>query len=165
MLRMNARYAFSEIGQRIGVSGAYVGQRVRRLLNLDIVQPKIASFRIGLDDAVWLILDCDDDTIRALVSAFNELPMWQGFSVQGDVNGLTAIMYVPTGEVQELLRVLDKYLVEPRLVNDYSFHVIEKWTGMRRWLPIHLYSNEKGWLFEGRRYIEELKRNMASTKS
>jgi len=154
MLRMNARYAFSEIGQRIGVSGAYVGQRVRRLLNLDIVQPKIASFRIGLDDAVWLILDCDD-----------ELPMWQGFSVQGDVNGLTAIMYVPTGEVQELLRVLDKYLVEPRLVNDYSFHVIEKWTGMRRWLPIHLYSNEKGWLFEGRRYIEELKRNMASTKS
>jgi hypothetical protein len=90
--------------------------------------------------------------------------MWQGFSVKGDVNGLAAIMYVPTGEVQELFRVFDKYLIEPRLVNDYSFHVIEKWTGIRRWLPIQLYSNEKGWLFEGPRYIEELKKNIASIK-
>jgi DNA-binding Lrp family transcriptional regulator len=164
MLRMNARYAFSEIGHKIGVSGAYVGQRVRRLLDQEVIQPRIASFRIGLDDAVWIILDCDDETLRALVSAFNELPMWQGFSVKGDVNGLAAIMYVPTGEVQELFRVFDKYLIEPRLVNDYSFHVIEKWTGIRRWLPIQLYSNEKGWLFEGPRYIEELKKNIASIK-
>ncbi len=165
ILRMNARHAFSDIGHKIGVSGAYVGQRVRRLLDHNVIQPKIASFRIGLDDAVWVVLDCDDDTTRALVSAFNELPMWQGFSVKGDVSGLAAIMYVPTGETQELLRVFDRYLIDPRLINDYSFHVIEKWTGMRRWLPVDLYQNEKGWLFESHRYIEELKTNIASIKS
>jgi len=33
---------------------------------------------------------------------------------------------------------------------------------MRRWLPMHLFSNDKGWLFEGTRYIEELKKNIAS---
>jgi len=162
MLRINARYSFADIGHKIGVSGAYVGQRVRRLLNLDVIRPRIASYRIGLDDAVWVILDCDDDTSRALVAAFNELPMWQGFSVKGDVNGLAAIMYVPTGEVQELFRVFDKYLIEPRLVNDYSFHTIEKWTGLRRGPPIHLYSNEKGWLFEGSKYLDALKNNIAS---
>jgi len=162
MLRMNPRNAFSDVGHRIGVSGAYVGQRVRRLLNLDIIQPRITSYRIGLDDAVWIIFDCEEDTSRALGAAFNELPMWQGFSVRGDVNGLAAIMYLPTGEIQELFRIFDKYLIEPRLVNDYSFHVIEKWTGMRRWLPIHLFSNEKGWLFEGTRYLEELRKNVES---
>jgi len=162
---MNPRTSFSDVGSRIGVSGAYVGQRVRRLLNLNVVQPRITSYRIGLDDAVWAVLDCDRDTTRALVAAFNELPMWQGFSVKGDINGIASIVYVPTGEVQELFRIFDKYLIEPRLVNDYSLHVIEKWTGMRRWLPIHLYSNDKGWTFESNRYMDQLKKDLASMTS
>jgi len=162
MLRMNARCAFADIGHRIGVSGAYVGQRVRRLLNQDVIRPKIATYRIGLDDSVWVVLDCDDDTSRSLVSAFNELPMWQGFSVKGDMIGLASIMYIPTGEVQELLRVFDRYLIESRLVNDYEFHIVEKWTGMRRGVPIHLYSNEKGWLFQRDAYLEDLKKDIAS---
>ncbi len=165
ILRMNPRTSFSDVGSRIGVSGAYVGQRVRRLLNLNVVQPRITSYRIGLDDAVWAVLDCDRDTTRALVAAFNELPMWQGFSVKGDINGIASIVYVPTGEVQELFRIFDKYLIEPRLVNDYSLHVIEKWTGMRRWLPIHLYSNDKGWTFESNRYMDQLKKDLASMTS
>jgi len=33
---------------------------------------------------------------------------------------------------------------------------------MRRGVPIHLYSNEKGWLFQRDVYLDDLKKDIAS---
>ena len=161
LLRVNSRYPFSEVGFKLGVSGAYVGQKFRRLVNAGVVRPTIASFRIGLDESAFVVFDCEEETAMAIKSALDELPMWQGFKVTGDMEGLASVIYVPTGEIQELFYALDRYLIEPKLINKHSIHIIEKWTGRRRWLPVELYKDAEGWIFEEEKYLEELRARAA----
>ncbi|MBS7655179.1 winged helix-turn-helix transcriptional regulator [Candidatus Bathyarchaeota archaeon] len=162
LLRVNARFPFSEIGFKLGVSGAYIGQRVRHLINSQVITPTVASFRIGLDEAVFVTFDCEEEDLTAIKSAFDELPMWQGFKISGDMEGVASMIYIPTGETQELLYAIDKYLIESKLVNKYMIHVIERWTGMRRWLPIELYTDGAGWIFDKNEYLNQLKDEVES---
>jgi DNA-binding Lrp family transcriptional regulator len=160
LLRVNARYPFSELGLKLGVSGAYIGQRIRHLINSKIITPTIASFRIGLDESIFTVFDCKEEDLTAIKSAFDELPMWQGFKISGDMEGIAAMIYVPTGELQELLYAINKYLIEPKLVNKYMIHIIERWTGMRRWLPVELYTDNIGWIFDKEEYLKQLKNEL-----
>ncbi|MEM3516334.1 MAG: winged helix-turn-helix transcriptional regulator, partial [Candidatus Bathyarchaeia archaeon] len=157
LLRVNARYPFSGLGSKLGVSGAYIGQRVKHLINSGIITPTIASFRIGLDESIFAVFDCKDEEANAIKSAFDELPMWQGFKINGDMEGLASMVYVPAGELQELLYAINKYLIESKIVNKYMIHIIERWTGMRRWLPVELYNDDVGWIFKKEEYLNQLK--------
>lgn len=157
LLRVNARFPFSEIGFKLGVSGAYIGQRVRHLINSQVITPTIASFRIGLDEAVFATFDCGEEDLTAIKSAFDELPMWQGFKISGDMEGIASMVYIPTGEIQELFYAIDKYLIESKLIDRYMIHIIERWTGMRRWLPVELYTDDAGWVFNKEEYLNQLK--------
>ncbi|GEM_PF-1804526 len=157
LLRVNARYPFSELGLKLGVSGAYIGQRVRNLINSKVITPAIASFRIGLDESIFAVFDCEEEELTAIKSAFDELPMWQGFKISGDMEGLASMIYVPTGETQELLYAISKYLIESKIVNKCMIHIIERWTGMRRWLPTELYTKDGEWIFNKEEYLERLK--------
>ncbi|MBS7644204.1 winged helix-turn-helix transcriptional regulator [Candidatus Bathyarchaeota archaeon] len=161
-LRLNSRMPNSEIGRILGISGAYVGQKIRRLLNLGIIKPTIGSYRVGLDEAAFVVFDCYEDTLRAVAVALNELPMWQGFRVSGDFDGLAALIFVPTGELEELFNAFHEYLIEPGLVNRCFLNMVEKWTGKRREPPVELFSNESGWLFEGEKYLDRLKTALRS---
>jgi len=161
-LRLNSRMPNSEIGRILGISGAYVGQKIRRLLNLGIIKPTIGSYRVGLDEAAFVVFDCYEDTLKAIAVALNELPMWQGFRVSGDFDGLAALIFVPTGELEELFNAFHEYLIEPGLVNRCFLNMVEKWTGKRREPPVELYSNESGWLFEGEKYLDRLKTALRS---
>jgi len=156
-LRLNSRMPYSEIGRILEISGAYVGQKVRRLLNLNVVKPTMGSYRVGLDEAAFVAFDCNEDISKALAVALNELPMWQGFRVSGDFEGLAGMIFVPTGELEELFKALHEYLIEPGFVNRCYLNMIEKWSSRRREPPVELYSDESGWLFESEKYLDRLK--------
>jgi len=159
-LVLNSRLPFAEIGRRLGITGVYVSQKVHRLMNQGVLRPIMGSYRIGLDEVAFIVVDCDSDVVKALSVAFNELPMWQGWSVTGDVEGLIAIIFVPTGDIGQLFHIIDRDLVQRGAVRKCWLHFVGKWVSKRRllrWLPTELYSKSKGWIFEGEKYLEKIK--------
>ena len=166
-LILNSRLPFTEIGRKLGITGVYVSQKVHKLMNQGVLQPIMGSYRIGLDEVVFIVIDCDSDVVKALSVAFNELPMWQGWTVTGDIEGLIAMVFVPTGDVGQLFHVIDKYLVQKGAVRKCWLHFIGKWVSKRRlleWLPTELYSKGEEWTFEGEKYLEETKRRLELSK-
>jgi len=166
-LVLDCRLPFTEIGRRLGITGVYVSQKVHRLVNQGTVVPIMGSYRIGLDEVVFIVIDCDSDVVRALSVALNELPMWQGWAVTGDIEGLIAMIFVPTGDVEQLFHVIDRDLIKTGAVRKCWLHFTGKWVSRRRlleWLPIELFSKSGEWIFEGERYLEEVKKRLELLK-
>ena len=164
-LIINSRTSYTEIGRDLGVTGVYVSQKTRNLLNQGVITPIIGSYRIGLDEVAFLAIDCDEDTVKALTVALNELPIWQGVTVTGNLEGLIAMVFTPTGDIGQLFHILDSYIVQTGVAKKCWLHMVGKWVSRRRmlrWLPIELYSERKGWLFEGEQYLEDMKKSLDS---
>jgi DNA-binding Lrp family transcriptional regulator len=162
-LVLDSRQPFTEIGRTLGVTGVYVSQKTHKLINQGIVKLITGSYRIGLDEVALLVIDCDSDVAKALSVALNELPMWQGMAITGDIEGLIAMIFVPTGDIGQLFHVIDTYLVQKGAVKKCWLNLVGKWVGKRRplrWLPIDLYSKGEGWTFEGDKYIEDIKKRL-----
>ena len=166
-LVLDSRQPFTEIGRKLGVTGVYVSQKTHKLINQGIVELITGSYRIGLDEVALLVIDCDSDVVKALSVALNELPMWQGIAITGDIEGLIAMVFVPTGEIGQLFHVIDTYLVQKGAVKKCWLNLVGKWVGKRRplrWLPIDLYSKREGWTFEGDKYVEDIKKRLKLMK-
>ena len=166
-LVLDSRQPFTEIGRKLGVTGVYVSQKTHKLINQGIVKLITGSYRIGLDEATLLVIDCDSDVAKALSVALNELPMWQGMAITGDIEGLIAMIFVPTGDIGQLFHVIDTYLVQKGAVKKCWLNLVGKWVGKRRplrWLPIDLYSKGEGWTFEGDKYVEDIKKRLKFMK-
>jgi DNA-binding Lrp family transcriptional regulator len=153
----NFRRAYSEIGRAIGVSGAYVGRKVQKLLRNNVFTPFMVSHKMGAEDRAFILIDCDRGSAEAIASFFDKLPAWRGCLVSGDINGIVGELYVPLGEIEQLFKAIDDQLVNPKIVNNCLFHVVGKWSKWIRWLPVDLYSDENGWAFNEERYFEIIK--------
>ena len=165
-LILDARSSYTEIGRNLGITGVYVGQKTNRMMNQGIIQPIMGSYRIGLDEVALVAIDCDEDTTKALAVALNELPLWQGVAVTGNLEGLISMIFVPTGDIEQLFHIIDSYIIQTGVAKKCWLHMVGKWVSRRRslrWLPTELYSERKGWIFEGEQYLENMKKRLDSS--
>ena len=165
-LILDARSSYTEIGRNLGITGVYVGQKTNRMMNQGIIQPIMGSYRIGLDEVALVAIDCDEDTTKALAVALNELPLWQGVAVTDNLEGLISMIFVPTGDIEQLFHIIDSYIIQTGVAKKCWLHMVGKWVSRRRslrWLPTELYSERKGWIFEGEQYLENMKKRLDSS--
>jgi len=156
-LTYNCRSSYSEIGKALGVSGAYVSRKIHRLLRNRVFRPIAKPFKTGAEEYALVTIPCESGFIEPLVEFLNRLPAWRGAVARGDFEGVLAQIGVPSGEVNQLFMVLDDRLVKTHLAN-CSFNVVGMWSTLRRWLPIDLYSRDKGWRFDEDCYLEVIQK-------
>jgi DNA-binding Lrp family transcriptional regulator len=147
------RRSFSDIGSKIGVSGAYVGKKVRRLIKNDVLKPMLISDKMGAENCGYILVDCDQTSVNIIARYLDELPAWRGCQTEGDINGIAAMVWVPMGEVEQLFKTIDDQLCRRKLINKCLFHSVGKWSSLRRWLPIDLYVIKEGWAFDEKKYF------------
>ena len=147
------RRSFSEIGGNIGVSGAYVGKKIRRLVKSDVFIPMLIADKMGAENCGYILADCDQTAASVIIKYLDELPAWRGCRTEGDMNGIAAMVWVPTGEIEQLFKTIDDQICRRKLIGRCLFHTVGKWSSLRRWLPIDLYVNKEGWAFDEKKYF------------
>jgi len=152
-LVFDCRRSFSDIGSKIGVSGAYVGKKVRRLVKNDLFKPMLISHKMGAENSGYIVVDCDQTSASIITRYLDELPAWRGCRTEGDINGIAAMVWVPIGEIEQLFKTIDDQLCRRKLINKCLFHTVGKWSSLRRWLPIDLYVSKEGWVFDEKKYL------------
>lgn len=157
-LVFDCRRSFSDIGSKIGVSGAYVGKKVRRLVKNDVFKPMLISDKMGAENCGYVLVDCDQSSAAIVTRYLDELPAWRGCRTEGDINGVAAMVWVPIGEIEQLFKTIDDQLCRRKLVNRCLFHTVGKWSSLRRWLPVDLYVNKEGWAFDEKKYFSFIDR-------
>ena len=152
-LVFDCRRSFSDIGSKIGVSGAYVGKKVRRLVKNDVFKPMLISDKMGAENCGYVLVDCDRNSGSTIIRYLDELPAWRGCRTTGDINGIAAMVWVPIGEIEQLFKTIDDQLCRRNLINKCLFHTVGKWSSLRRWLPTDLFINKEGWVFDEKKYF------------
>ena len=147
------RRSFSDIGSNIGVSGAYVGKKIRRLVKKDVFKPMLIVDKMGAENCGYILVDCDQTSASIITKYLDELPAWRGCRTEGDVNGIAAMVWVPMGEIEQLFKTIDDQLCRRKLIDKCLFHTVGKWSSLRRWLPIDLYVSKEGWAFDEKKYF------------
>jgi len=148
------RRSFSDMGSKIGVSGAYVGKKVRRIVKNDVFKPMLISDKMGAENCGYILVDCNQTSVSIITRYLDELPAWRGCRTEGDINGIAAMVWVPMGEVEQLFKTIDDQLCRRKLINKCLFHTVGKWSSLRRWLPIDLYVSKEGWAFDEKKYFD-----------
>jgi hypothetical protein len=76
------------------------------------------------------------------------------------------MIFVPTGDIEQLFHIIDSYVIQTGVAKKCWLHMVGKWVSRRRslrWLPTELYSERKGWIFEGKQYLENMKKRLDSS--
>ncbi len=149
-LNANCRKSFSDIGRHLKVTGAYVGQRVRRLLDAEAFKPAIWPLKLGAEDWGLFAIQCDQRVARTLVPFLDDLPGWRGALLEGDHSGIAGLVWVPTGELKQFFKALDDAVIREGFASRSLFQAVGEWL-LGRFLPVgpeglNLFSDSEGWM-------------------
>jgi DNA-binding Lrp family transcriptional regulator len=157
-LHVDCRLPFSSIGRTLGVSGAYVGKKVARMIRERVVRYAIWPLKIGSEDWGVVGLSCEKQTADVLARHLSMLPAWRGGFVTGDFNGMIAIVWAPNGELKQLFKAIDDRLVRTGYAKVECLNPVGEWV-VARWLPVdpdtplQLFTEEGKWMFDENRYM------------
>jgi len=158
MLHINSRTPFSVIGRTLGVSGAYVGRRVARLVQLGLFRYSVWPMKIGAEDSALLALGCSRGIAGTLALSLSRLPAWRGGFVSGAFDGLLAVVRCPNGEMKQFFKAIDDRLVKTGLARAACLNSIGEWA-IARWLPVDpdnpgkSFSEDGEWTFDEGNYL------------
>ena len=156
-LQENCRIPYSAIGRALGVSGAYVGKKIDRMLREGVLRYAVWPLKIGAEDWGIISLKCQRNVAGILAEYLSQLPAWRGGMVRGDFAGLLAMVWCPSGEMKQLFKAVDDRLIRNGFAEAQCLNAVGEWV-IARWLPVEPYpwdlSSEDGtWLFDEKRYL------------
>src|SRR5208337_3944859 len=156
-LHTDCRTPFSSLGRTLGVSGAYIGKKVDRMLRENVFRYAIWPLKIGAEDWGIVVLSCTRQIASIFAEQLSKLPAWRGGLVRGDVNGLLSIVWAPSGELKQLFKAIDDRLIKTGSAQAPCLNSVGEWI-IARWLPVEPYpsdlSGDKGtWVFDEKKYL------------
>ncbi len=157
-LQVDCRTPFSAIARMLGLSGAYIGRRVSRMLKSGLFRYAVWPLKIGAEEWGLIALSCKRNVADTLAQYLSKLPAWRGGLVVGDFEGLLAIVWCPNGELKQLFKAIDDRLVKTDMAQAKCMSSTGEWL-MGRWLPVdpddpwNLFSDDGRWLFDENRYM------------
>jgi DNA-binding Lrp family transcriptional regulator len=158
ILHINSRTPFSVIGRTLGVTGAYVGRRVTRMVRQGLFRYAVWPMKIGAEEWGLVALSCKREVADTLAQSLSKLPAWRGGTVDGAFEGLLAIVWCPNGELRQFFKAVDDRLIKVGLATAQGLNSIGEWP-IARWLPVDpddpwkLFGNDGKWLFDADRYM------------
>jgi DNA-binding Lrp family transcriptional regulator len=161
-LHSDCRMPHSAIGRALGVSGAYVGKKIERMLRENVFRYAVWPLKIGAEDWGIVSLACNIDVSNVVARYLSHLPAWRGGLVHGDYDGILAMVWSPSGEMKQFFKAIDDRLIRQGHAQARCLSVIGEWV-IARWLPVDPYPweliSEKGeWIFDERRYLQALQK-------
>jgi DNA-binding Lrp family transcriptional regulator len=163
-MHTDCRIPFSTLGRSLGVSGAYVGKKVAKLLREHVFRSAIWPLKIGSEDWGLIVLSCSRHVASTLALALSDLPAWRGGLVTGDFEGLVALVWAPTGELKQLFKAIDDRVIRAGHGQAECLDSIGEWI-VARWLPVdpiphsELCTDDGKWLFDEQRYMSSIQQN------
>jgi DNA-binding Lrp family transcriptional regulator len=157
-LQINCRTPFSAIARTVGVSGAYVGRRVSKMTRQRLFRHAIWPLKIGAEDWALMGLSCTKDVARALAQNLSKLPAWRGGLVEGDFEGMLAIVWCPNGELKQFFKAIDDRLIKNAFVQAELLSSVGEWL-IARWLPVDpddpwkVFTQDGKWVFDQNHYM------------
>ena len=156
-LQNNCRVPYSALGRALGVSGAYVGKKIERMLRENIFRYAVWPLKIGAEDWSVVSLSCSRNVAGTLAGYLSHLPAWRGGLVRGDFEGLLAMVWAPSGEMKQLFKAVDDRLIRNGFAEAQCMSTVGEWV-VARWLPVEPYpydlsDNDGHWLFDENRYL------------
>jgi len=157
-LQIDCRTPFSAIGRTLGVSGAYVGKKIVRMMREGVFRYAVWPLKIGAEDWGVIGLSTSSQTAGTLAEFLSWLPAWRGGLVTGDIDGLIAIVWSPSGELKQFFKAIDDRLIRNGYAQTECLSSVGEWV-VARWLPVdpddpwNLSTDDGRWLFEESRFI------------
>ncbi len=96
-------------------------------------------------------------------TAIRGLPFVLTYSFVRGTNSITARVYLPRSETTNLLAFLSA-LVRRDVLNSYSYSLLDPMTIQAQTFAYKDYSDDSGWLFDGRKYLQSLENLASSSK-
>lgn len=155
---VDCRAPYSSIGRNLGVSGAYVGQKVTRMINEGVFRYSVWPLKIGAEDWGLIVLSCSRSVSSQVARYLSELPAWRGGLVEGDLEGLVAMVWSPNGELRQLFKSIDDRVVRDGHAKVECLNSVGEWA-LARWLPVtkddpwQLCTDDGQWLFDEDKYM------------
>jgi DNA-binding Lrp family transcriptional regulator len=155
-LQSDCRVSYAAMGRSLGVSGAYIGRKIERMVREQVFRYAVWPLKIAAEDWGVIGLSCSKNVASVLAKYISELPAWRGGLVSGDFEGLVAIVWSPSGEMKQFFKSVDDRLIRTGKAEAHSLDTVGEWV-VARWLPVEPYpwdlANETGdWIFDEGRY-------------
>ena len=156
-LQREGRMPYSTIGRIWGVSGAYVGKKIERMVRENVFRYAVWPLKIAAEDWGVIGISCPTNIAGIVAQYLSDLPAYRGGLVSGDFDGLLSLVWSPSGEMKQLFKAIDDRLIR----NDYAvaecMNTIGEWV-IARWLPVDPYpwdlsTDEGEWIFDEKRYL------------
>ena len=163
-LQLDCRTPFSALGRSLGVSGAYIGKKVSKMLRDMVFRYAVWPLKIGAEDWGMIGLACSKQVASTLAQSLSLLPAWRGGLITGDFDGLFAIVWCPNGEVRQLFKGIDDRIIRGGHAHPECMNSVGEWV-VARWLPVdpdestpwHLFSEDGRWIFDESKYLTLVK--------
>jgi len=156
-LQNDCRMPYATMGRTLGVSGAYIGRKVERMVREHVFRYALWPMKIQAEDWGIVSLSCDRAVASVLAHYLSELPAWRGGLVTGDFGGLFAMVWAPSGEMRQFFKAIDDRLLRNGNAKAQSLDAVGEWI-LGRWLPVQdpyprdLVDEKGEWIFDEAKY-------------
>ncbi len=164
-LMKDARKKLSEFAKLIGVTLPAAKYRFDNIVRRGLVQDYIIDilpYPPEISDLCEMRLDFrDEETLLAEEKVLQRLPFALGYSKMRGTNAATMRIFLPRGELNNLLTLLSA-LVRRKILDRFSYLVFDCVTIEEQTFPYQYYTNGSGWRYDNHEYLTGL-RKLASS--
>lgn len=164
-LEKNARKKLSEFAQMIGVTLPAAKYRFDNLVKKGLVQDyviDILPYAPEVSELYEIRLDyADENHLAAREKWLQRLPFVLNYSRIRGANSVTARVYMPRGEVNNLITLLSSWVREGGL-DRFSYMALDPLTIEAQTFSYEQFDDKSGWHYDNREYLNAL-RNLVST--
>jgi DNA-binding Lrp family transcriptional regulator len=164
-LEKNARKKLSEFAQMIGVTLPAAKYRFDNLVKKGLVQDyviDILPYAPEVSELYEIRLDYSDENhLASREKWLQRLPFVLNYSRIRGANSVTARMYMPRGEVNNLITLLSAWVWEGAL-DRFSYMALDPLTIEAQTFNYEQFDDKNGWHYDNREYLTAL-RNLVSS--
>lgn len=164
-LMKDARKKLSEFARLIGVTLPAAKYRFDNIVRKGLIQDYIIAvlpYAPEISDLCEVRLDFKNENLVAgKESLFHSLPFILSFSRIRGANSITARIYLPRGEMNNLLTLLSA-LVRQNVLDRFSYLILDPMTMENQTFSYEYYEDETGWHYDNGEYMDSLRKLVSS---
>ncbi len=164
-LMKDARKKLSEFAKMLGVTLPAAKYRFDNIVKKGIIHDYIIyslPYSPDVSDLLEVKLDFSGESMMATrEKVLRDLPFVLGFSPVRGAYSISARVYLPRGEMNNLLTLLSA-LVRRRVLDDFSYLVLDPMTIENQTFSYEFYGDKSGWHYDNREYLDALRKLVAS---
>jgi DNA-binding Lrp family transcriptional regulator len=158
-LYKNARITLADLAKMLSITLPAAKYRFEGLLEKGLIEDYIINilpFAPDVSDLSELRLDIKDEgMVKNIENALIDLPFVLTFSPIKGLNSITARVYVPRVELNNLFTFLSD-LVKQNVLTSYSYLQLDSMTLQAQTFSFGQYTDGSGWKYDNRKYLDQV---------